>query len=74
MPDKSLPSWLVRGLARILESIWTLFRIERPPPITRFEACILSVDCTLKIDKARDELRYAPLITVDQGMETCHKP
>jgi nucleoside-diphosphate-sugar epimerase len=70
LPDKSLPGWLVRGLARGIEPIWTLLRIERVPPITRFEACILSVDCTLKIDKAREQLGYAPLVTVKRGLST----
>lgn len=71
IPDKSLPGWLVRGLARALEPIWRALRIETQPPITRFEASILSVDCTLRIDKAREQLRYAPLLTVAQGLQRC---
>lgn len=68
MPGKSLPGWLIRGVARGLEPIWRVFRIETRPPITRFEACILSVDCTLKIDKARRQLGYAPVVTVEEGL------
>ncbi|MFZ1862608.1 MAG: NAD-dependent epimerase/dehydratase family protein [Polyangiales bacterium] len=74
MPNKSLPGWLVRGLARALDPIWRLLRIEKQPPITPFEACILSVDCTLRIDKARQQLQYVPRVTVDQGMDQCRTP
>jgi len=68
MPDKSVPAWLVRGVAGAVEPLWRLFRVQKPPPITRFEACILSVDCTVKIDKARDELGYQPLVAMEQGL------
>lgn len=71
MPDKSMPGWLVRGLARLIEPVWRLLRIETQPPITRFEASILSVDCTLRIDKAREQLQYAPVVTVQQGLQRC---
>jgi nucleoside-diphosphate-sugar epimerase len=29
----------------------------------------MSADCTLKIDKAKNELGYQPLISVQQGLE-----
>jgi hypothetical protein len=68
MPDKSVPAWLVRGLARALEPVWRALRITKAPPITRFEASIFSVDCTVKIDKAREELGYRPLVTMKEGL------
>lgn len=68
MPDKSMPAWLVRGLARALEPVWRALRLAKAPPITRFEACIFSVDCTVQIDKARDELGYRPLVTMEEGL------
>lgn len=68
VPDKSVPGWLVRALARLIEGLWGLFNIASKPPITRFEAALMSRDCTISIDKARRELGYKPLISVDEGM------
>ncbi len=71
LPDKSIPGWAAGGLARIVEGVWRFFDIEGQPPITRFEASILAADCTLRIDKAKQQLHYTPPVTVDQGMARC---
>ncbi len=67
-PDKSIPGWLARTLAAMIESIWKLFRLKSEPPLTRFAAAIMSRDCTIRIDKARRELGYEPVMTVERGM------
>lgn len=74
VPDKSVPGWLVRALARLVEGLWGLFNIASKPPITRFEAALMSRDCTISIDKARRELGYKPLISVDEGMLQLKSP
>ncbi len=68
VPEKSMPGGLVRFLARIIEGTWRLFRIRKAPPLTRFAADITSRDCTLRIDKAKRELGYAPVISVERGL------
>lgn len=67
-PNRSIPGWLARFLARILERVWKLFRIKNEPPLTRFSASIMSRDCTIKIDNAKKDLDYSPLLTVRQGL------
>ena len=65
---KSVPGWLVRFVARRIQSFWELFNITSTPPITPFEASLMSRSCTISIDKARRELGYQPIVSVDEGM------
>ncbi|MBM9579454.1 NAD-dependent epimerase/dehydratase family protein [Leptospira sp. 201903070] len=68
-PTRSIPGWLARFLARIIEGVWKLLRIQNEPPLTRFSASIMSRDCTIKIDNAKKDLGYKPILTVRQGLE-----
>ncbi|EMP82946.1 3-beta hydroxysteroid dehydrogenase/isomerase family protein [Leptospira santarosai str. CBC1531] len=67
-PNRSIPGWLARFLGRVLEGIWKLLRIKNEPPLTRFSVSIMSRDCTIKIDNAKKDLGYSPLLTVRQGL------
>lgn len=64
---KSSPSWLVRGLANIVEPIWRFSAIKSPPPITKFTAHIMSAHCTLVDNKARKVMGYKPVISRANG-------
>jgi nucleoside-diphosphate-sugar epimerase len=66
--DKSAPGWLIRGAANLIEPLWRLSGAKSPPPITRFAAHIMSRDCTLKDGRAKVELGYKPVITLEDGM------
>lgn len=68
LPAKSIPSWLARGLALTLETVYRGLGIKSPPPLSRLAACMMSVDCVLNDSRARRELGYCEQITVDQGM------
>lgn len=68
LPERSLPSWLVRPAAAALETLWRALRIRSAPPLTRHAVDLLCCDCTLRDDKARRELGYAPVISVDAGL------
>ena len=68
-PDnKNAPGWLVRTAAWGIEAIWKIFGIRKKPPITRFAASIMSRHCTIRIDKAKSELAYTPVVSVEKGM------
>jgi nucleoside-diphosphate-sugar epimerase len=67
-PRTSIPGPLARALAAFLESVWHLLRLKTEPPLTRFAAAMASSECTIRIDKARAELDYAPIITREQGL------
>jgi len=67
-PDRSVPGWLVRPLAAGVEGIWRVLGIRSEPPLSRHAVALLSCDCTLRDDKARAELGYAPRIGVEAGL------
>jgi len=68
LPDKSAPAWLADTLGFLFEGVWRLCALKGEPPLTRFSAMILSREAVLKDDKARFEMGYAPVISVDSGM------
>ena len=67
--DKNVPAGLARRLASIVEFVWRTLRIKKKPPITRFAAAIMTANCTLRIDRARAELGYSPLVSVRDGLK-----
>jgi len=38
------------------------------PPVTRLAVWLSSLETTIDISKAREQLGYAPVITIDEGM------
>lgn len=68
LPDKSIPAWLADAIGATCETAWTVLPLSGEPPITRFSAMILSRDSVLKDHKARAELGYAPVISVEDGL------
>jgi len=71
--DKSVPGFVLRGVAFICEAVWRLLRLRSAPPITRFAAGIMSRDCTINIDKAKAELGFRPVISIKDGMKAMPK-
>jgi len=68
LPERSLPGWLVRPLAAAVEGGWRALRLRGAPPLTRHAVALLCCDCTVRDDKARAELGYAPVIGVEEGL------
>ena len=68
LPDKSAPAWLADVLGFAFEGVWRLLPLQGEPPLTRFSAMILSREAVLKDDKARFEMGYAPVISVEAGL------
>lgn len=66
--DRSLPSWLARPLARVVEGVWRALRIRRAPPMTRFAIDMMSSTVTVRTDRAKDELGYAPVVSFEAGL------
>jgi nucleoside-diphosphate-sugar epimerase len=67
-PDKSIPGALARSLAAVVETMWRMAGAKSDPPLTRFAASMMSRDCTIRIDKARQELGYDPVISRADGL------
>ncbi|MCB9232636.1 MAG: NAD-dependent epimerase/dehydratase family protein [Bacteroidia bacterium] len=72
--NQSVPAWVVRFGAWSLEVIWKMFGIKKAPPIVRFSAGIMSTECTIRIDKARKELGYEPVVSIGDGLKAMQKP
>ena len=69
MPERSLPGWVVRPVATVIEGTWRLLGLRSKPPLTRHAVDLLCCDCTLRDDKARSELGYAAVLSVEHGLE-----
>ncbi len=67
--DKSIPSKIARPLAAGVERVWRGLGLKRAPPLTRFAIDMMSSTVTVRTDRARAELGWAPVITVDEGMQ-----
>lgn len=68
LPERSLPSWLVRPLAAAIEGTWRALGIASAPPLTRHAVDLMCCDCTLDDAKARRDLGYAPVVSVERGL------
>jgi nucleoside-diphosphate-sugar epimerase len=67
-PTRSIPAPLAWMLMSVGEGAARLLPGDHPPPLTRFAYWVSSQECTIRIDKARDELGYAPVRTIDDGL------
>jgi nucleoside-diphosphate-sugar epimerase len=60
-PTRSVPAAVAGPLASAGEAVWRAMRLGGQPPLTRFAFWVSSQECTIRIDKARDELGYVPV-------------
>jgi nucleoside-diphosphate-sugar epimerase len=67
-PTRSIPSWLAGSVAVGGETAWRVLPLSGRPPLTRFTYWVTSQECTIRIDKAREQLGYQPVKTRDQGL------
>jgi nucleoside-diphosphate-sugar epimerase len=67
-PTRSIPAPLAGALAVAGESAWRALPLPGRPPVTRFAYWVSSQECTIRIDKARRELGYAPVRTREDGL------
>lgn len=67
-PQRSMPSWLLRGMAGTLDLLWRGLRLRGEPPLTPFAAAMLSAHCTIASDRAERELGYVPVIDRASGL------
>jgi nucleoside-diphosphate-sugar epimerase len=69
VPRASIPGWMARPAARLIEALWRLLGIRTEPPITRMAIALMSTECTFSIAKARSELLYEPVVTFSEGLK-----
>jgi nucleoside-diphosphate-sugar epimerase len=67
-PSRSVPPIAARALAGIGEMLWRALPLGGQPPLTRFAYWVTSQECTIRIEKARRELGYEPVVSIDDGL------
>ncbi len=68
-PHKNLEYGFATVAAWGIEGIWRVLGIKKKPPITRFSVAAIACNCTIRIDKAKEELGYQPEVSIARGME-----
>jgi nucleoside-diphosphate-sugar epimerase len=66
--DRNVPIPIARAAARVVEGVWRLFGVKKAPPMTRFAVDMMSSTVTVSTRRAREELGYAPVISVEEGL------
>jgi nucleoside-diphosphate-sugar epimerase len=51
-----------------VEAFYRRFKPDSEPPLLRYGIELLSVDMTLDITRARDELGYRPRVSMDEAL------
>ncbi|MDH5544105.1 MAG: NAD(P)-dependent oxidoreductase [Gammaproteobacteria bacterium] len=68
-PEKSVPGFIVYPMAVLIEWLWRMLHLGFTPPLTRFETSFISLPRRYNIERARKELGYKPVITIEQGLK-----
>ena len=58
----------MRPAGTAVEAVWRMLPLESPPPLNRVEVSMVSHPMVVDDSKARSELGYRPVITIEQGM------
>lgn len=67
---KKIPYSVLKTVATILESTYRVFKMNKEPLVTKYSVSVLGETQTLSIEKARKELGYAPIVSIEKGIET----
>jgi nucleoside-diphosphate-sugar epimerase len=69
MPDRSIPYRVARTAAVAVDRGWRVLHLKGEPPVSEVALALGGHEVTVNDLKARQELRYAPVIGVDEGLE-----
>jgi nucleoside-diphosphate-sugar epimerase len=68
LPDKAVSMRMAKFMAGIMEFVWKTFKLKGAPPLYKAMVNTLGLEFTLDDKKARQELGYKPVVTIQQGM------
>lgn len=68
-PKKNMNRTLALALAYVIPAFWKLMRKEGPPPISAEMIHMQATEYTISDSKAREELGYEDIITLEEGLE-----
>jgi nucleoside-diphosphate-sugar epimerase len=69
LPDKAVSLRTAKFIAAMMEFVWRTFRLKGQPPLFKAMVNILGMEFTIDDKRARQDLGYKPIVTVQQGME-----
>jgi nucleoside-diphosphate-sugar epimerase len=67
-PTRNVPDPVAHALAVAGEAAWRALPLPGRPPLTRFAYWVSAQECTIRIDKAREQLGYAPVRSRPEGL------
>jgi nucleoside-diphosphate-sugar epimerase len=65
---RSIPRPVAHALAVAGETAWGALPLPGRPPLTRFAYWVSALETTIDISRARAELGYTPVTTIDEGL------
>jgi len=68
MPDRSIPYRVARTAAVAMDRGWRVLRLKGEPPVSEAAVALGGHEITVDDRRAREELRYAPVIGIDEGL------
>lgn len=68
LPNRSLPGWMARLIARMVEPLWLSVGMKKSPPISRMAAITFSRSCTLNSQKITTLLGYKEIVGFQEGL------
>jgi nucleoside-diphosphate-sugar epimerase len=71
---RSVPVPVANAVATVGETAWRLLPLPGRPPLTRLAVWLSALEATIDITRARTELGYAPVRTIDEGLEELRQP
>ncbi len=66
---KHIPYYALKPLVFILEKIYRVLWVSTEPRLTRYTLAVLTKEQTLSIEKAKRDLNYLPMISIDEGIQ-----
>ena len=68
VPTLSISRSLARPLARFTENGWKYLPLSGDPPLIREMVHLMAYPFSVSIQKAQDQLAYAPIYDIEAGM------
>jgi len=66
-PKISLPYFLAKGLAMLVEGVYKALSIDSPPPLTDYRVSLVAKDFFFSSERAMKELGYLPKVSIEEG-------
>ena len=67
-PLKSIPGFVARPAAALVEGAFRLFRAKKAPPLSRFELSFVNMPRRYRIDRIKRDLGYTPVVSLEEGL------